>query len=105
KKAKSILGKIAHENVEHLSRGASEQVRQAADRYMIYYRTYTPIVYTSVKESGVCLTMRYLVNPRQRRTSEEKIWETVLDEFSKEDRIELAYPTTRFYEYDKSPEH
>ena len=43
------------------------------------------------------LTVRYLVNPRQRRTTEQQIWEATLDAFARADDIELAYPTTRFY--------
>ncbi len=37
------------------------------------------------------------LHPRQRRTTEQQIWEATLDTFAKVDDIELAYPTTRFY--------
>jgi len=97
KKAKKFLEKIAVDNVEHLSEGAKEQIRRAAEKYFIFYGALTPIVYTTVKDSGVLLTMRYLVNPRQRRSTEQQIWEAALDAFGKETDIELAYPTTRFY--------
>ena len=97
KKAKRLLQKIANDNVENLLKGAQEQIRRAAEKYFIFYGTLTPIVYTAVKDSGVLLTMRYLVNPRQRRSSEQQIWESTLDAFDEEDDIELAYPTTRFY--------
>jgi len=96
-KAKKLLEKIASENAEHLSAGAQEQIRRAAKRYLIFYGALTPIVYTTVKDSGVLLTVRYLVNPRQRRTTQQQIWEAILNAFEKEDNIELAYPTTRFY--------
>ena len=43
------------------------------------------------------LTIRYLVDPRQRRGTEQKMWEDVLEAFAKEPDIALAYPTTRFY--------
>ena len=97
KKAKEILNKIASEDIEHLSDGAQEQIRSAANKYMIFYGALTPIVYTTVKDSGVMLTIRYLVNPRQRRSSEQKIWESILDAFDRDENIDLAYPTTRFY--------
>ena len=92
-----LLQKIANDNVENLLDGAQEQIRRAAQKYFIFYGALTPIVYTTVKDSGVLLTMRYLVNPRQRRSSEQQIWESTLDAFDEEDDIELAYPTTRFY--------
>lgn len=96
--AKKILEKVAADNVLHLSEGAQQQIKKAAKRYMIFYDKLTPIVYTSVKESGVLLTLRYLVSPRKRRPSEHQIWETILEEFYNEKNIELAYPTRRIYD-------
>lgn len=97
KRAKQVLLKIGTDNAEYLSHGAQEQVRRAARKYLIVAGRLTPTVYTSVKESGVQLTIRYLVDPRQRRSTEEKMWEDILDAFAREPDIELAYPTTRFY--------
>jgi small-conductance mechanosensitive channel len=97
KKAKKLLEDIALTNVEHLSKGAQEQIHRAAEKYFIFYGKLTPIVYTTVKDSGVLLTIRYLVNPRQRRSTEQQIWEATLDAFNREADIDLAYPTTRFY--------
>jgi small-conductance mechanosensitive channel len=100
KRAKEILARIADDNALHLSEGAQQQIRRAAKKYLIIYDKLTPIVYTSVKASGVMLTIRYLVNPRKRRTSEHQIWEAILEEFHKEETINLAYPTQRFYTED-----
>ena len=80
-----------------LSNEAEKQIKEAAKRFLIFYSILTPIVYTSVKDSGVMLTMRYMCNPRERRLIEEKIWEDVLTRFSKYDDIDFAYPTQRFY--------
>ncbi len=98
RKAKALLGSIAVEHAEHLSEGAEAQIRRAAMRYLIFFKKLTPIVYTTVKESGVLLTLRYIVKPRERRKSEEAIWEAILDAFGEHDNIALAYPTTRFYQ-------
>jgi small-conductance mechanosensitive channel len=100
KKAKELLVKITREDIESLSGGAQEQIRLAAKKYLIFYGALTPIVYTTVKDSGVLLTIRYMVNPRQRRSSEQNIWEAILDAFAKEENIELAYPTTRLYRWE-----
>ena len=97
KKAKGILQKIANDHAESFSAGAQQQIRQAARKYLIVAGTLTPIVYTTVKESGVMLTIRYIVNPRKRRGTEQEIWEDILDEFGPAADIDLAYPTTRFY--------
>ena len=95
KKAKALLEEIVQHDIKSLSEGAQEQIRKAAGKYMISYGALTPIVYTNVKDSGVLLTIRYLVNPRQRRTTTQQIWEAILDAFSREDDIDLAYPTYR----------
>ena len=93
--AKGLLQDIGERHAAHLSEAAAEQVRQAARRYMIRYDKLTPIVYTKVVDSGVRLTVRYLTNPRQRRSSEQAIWEDILDAFAAEPTIDLAYPTQR----------
>ena len=97
-KAKGILTEIAEKFGTRLTSDAEKRVKEASKRYMIFYTKLTPIVYTAVKDSGVMLTLRYLVEPRQRRGNEQAIWEHILREFSKCDDIDFAYPTQRFYQ-------
>lgn len=97
-KAKHILTDIAEKHGAHLSESAAEQIRQVARQFMIFYSTLTPIVYTSVADRGVTLTLRYMVDPRQRRGSTQSIWEDILREFAQHDDIDFAYPTQRFYD-------
>ena len=97
KKAKKILTGIVSKHAIHFSDEAAKQIKSAAKKYLIFYTKLTPIVYTTVKDSGVLLTMRFLCEPRKRRSTEELILEDVLVEFSKCDDIDFAYPTTRFY--------
>lgn len=95
--AKEILLQIAHDRAEELSPDAERKVRQAAQEFMIFYSKLTPTVYTTVRDSGVELTIRYLVEPRRQRGSEEVLWEAILDAFSERDDIDFAYPTRRTY--------
>ncbi len=97
KLAKQIATEVVNEKSKRNEDVAKEKIRESAKKYMIIYKNLTPIVYTSVKECGVMLSMRYLVSPRQRRGSEEEIWEAILDEFAKTAKIDFAYPTQRFY--------
>lgn len=97
KKAKEILQRIATKHSESLSEAAAEKVMTAAQKFMIFYSVLTPTVYTSVKESGILLTIRHLCEPRRRRTRSEAIWEDVLEQFGGEDDIDFAYPTRRFF--------
>jgi small-conductance mechanosensitive channel len=97
KKAKQILTDIVNHHGVMLSNEAENQIKEAAKRFLIFYSKLTPIVYTTVKDSGVMLTLRYMCNPRERRLTSEKIWEDILDRFSKCNDIDFAYPTQRFY--------
>lgn len=97
KKAKSILVKIAGKQGTELSTAAEKRIKEASKKYMIFYKKLTPIVYTTVKDSGILLTIRYFVDPRSRRGSEQAIWEEILKEFAKRKDIDFAYPTTRVY--------
>ena len=97
KTAKKILTDIVQKRAENLTSDVQKKIKETSRKFMIYYNVLTPIVYTNVKNSGIMLTMRYLCDVRKRRSTQEAIWEDVLDEFAKYDNIDFAYPTTRFY--------
>lgn len=96
-KAKKLLQEIADKHLEEFVNNAGQQVRRAQKAYLIYYRHLTPIVYTDVRDSGICLTIRHLSNPRKRRSISEAIWEDILRSFADHEDLELAYPTMRIY--------
>jgi len=97
KKAKQLLTDIVNHHGVLLGKEAENQIKEAARTFLIFYNKLTPIVYTTVRDSGVLLTLRYMCNPRERRSIEEKIWEDILNKFSEFDDIDFAYPTQRFY--------
>lgn len=76
---------------------AGRQIRETARRYSIKIGTLTPTVYVSVRDSGVLLTARFLVEARNRRGSQDRIWQSILDAFAEVESIHLAYPTIRTY--------
>ncbi len=95
-KAKTLLTQI----VTHYAPDVSEGIRRykrSTDRFVISYKNVSPTVYTSVVDSGVMLTLRYLVDPRHRRASEQQIWESILRAFKPHWDIDFAYPTQREY--------
>lgn len=98
KKAKQILTEVLEKHAGKLSKETQRQIREASKKFMIIYKTLTPIVYTSVRDSGVLLTMRFLCHVKQRRGTEQTIWEEVLDRFAEHKDIDFAYPTARFYD-------
>ncbi|MBN2317632.1 MAG: mechanosensitive ion channel [Acidobacteria bacterium] len=98
RKAKKLLMDIANKHGEEMSQAAADRLLKAARRFMIFYTTLTPTVYTSVQDCGVLLTIRHLCDPRKRRGTTQNIWEDILQAFSTEDDIDFAYPTQRFYD-------
>ncbi len=97
KKAKKILFDMIIKEEGEKSKLAKEKLKKVSEKYLIHYNILTPTVYTTVKDSGILLTIRYLCEPRKRRGSENRLWEKILKEFSLHDDIDLAYPTQRFY--------
>lgn len=101
-KAKSILQNIANTNSLSLTSQVESEIRRAAKQFLIFYQNLTPIVYTSVADSGIVLTIRYLTEIRERRGSSEAIWEAILSSFAAEKTISLAYPTYRITQVSSS---
>ncbi len=99
KKAKSILQDIVNENMQEFVEQARQEIKRAEKAYLIRYQYLTPIVYTSVKDRGINLTIRFLTNPRKRRGISQAIWEAVLERFAEHDDINFAYPTIRYYDH------
>ncbi len=97
RKAKEILQKVADTHAIRFSQAAEEQLKVSSRKFLIFYRKLTPIVYTSVSENGVLLTIRTLCRPRERRGLEQRIWESILEEFSRCDDIGFAYPSQRVF--------
>ncbi|MCP2042809.1 mechanosensitive ion channel family protein [Pontibacter sp. HSC-36F09] len=96
-KAKGILKEIALRHSERLNEEQEQRVRIEAQQHLIFYRSFDPKVFIKVRENGIQLTLRYLINLNGRRESENKIWEDTLTEFLATSDIRFAYPTTRFY--------
>lgn len=96
--AKEKLERILADHTERLTPDVSARIRLAAESMHIKFGKMTPVVWTSVVDSGVRLTMRYLCKPRERRSSASAIWETVLDEVAAMADVDFAYPTTRWFD-------
>jgi len=97
KKAKEMMLDIAKKHSEHLSKSAERKVKEASKKFMIFYKNLTPAIYTTVKDSGIQLAIRYLCEPKNRRGAQQASWEEILEEFDRSKDIDFAYPTTRFY--------
>jgi len=100
-KAKKLIIGLANDLTSSVIQDATSQIKNASQKYLIKYKNLNPIVYTSVKDSGVQLSLRYLCKVRERRSSENVLWESILQVFEKNEDLEFAYPTHRFYDRTK----
>lgn len=105
RRAKSLLVDIAERLSPDVSKAAQQYMRRVEQRFVINYGNVKPIVYTAVSDSGVLLTIRYMVDPRRQRGSEQTFWEAILAAFEKYDSIDFAYPTQREYIHHKEAKH
>ena len=96
--AKKMLEKILEEQKDEIDAHVKKRIDDAAHVLHIKFPKLTPVVWTTVVESGVRLTMRYLCKPRARRSSETHIWEQVLDAMAANPKVDFAYPTTRRFD-------
>ncbi len=76
---------------------AQKQVEEASTHFTIQYQKLTPVVWLSVADSGVTLTLRYLCEPKRRRSTADLIWKEILIAFAARGDIDFAYPTRRAY--------
>ncbi len=96
-KAKRILADIVNKHAPDLRAGVEAYNKTVNNRFIISYKNVAPAIYTEVADSGVLFTLRYLVEPRQRRGNEQAIWEDILRAFHGHWDIDFAYPTQREY--------
>jgi small-conductance mechanosensitive channel len=98
RKAKEVLQRTVTEHAEHLTSDAMREIDEAADRYHIKFSKLTPVVWTSVVDDGIRLTLRYLCKPRERRASTHEMWESILEALEELPDVDLAYKTVRYFD-------
>jgi small-conductance mechanosensitive channel len=96
-KAKAILTEVINTYAPQVDRNQLKQRQVKGMRFVISYSNITPTVYTQIASSGVLITLRYLVKPRQKRDSEQIIHEAILRAFKPHDDLDFAYETQREY--------
>jgi small-conductance mechanosensitive channel len=93
--AKCLIEELAADLTVDITREANKPAKRGEQRFLIRYRKLTPVVYVSVEDSGVMLTLRYLCRPRERRGTASEMWEQLLDAIAARPDVTLAYPTQR----------
>lgn len=89
-KTKNTLYEIVRNNevIKRIPRKMKNELNNAIGEYRIYYNKLDPIIYTSIEEDHITLTIRYLAHPKKVRNIRSDIYSKILDSF-KENQIEL----------------
>jgi len=104
KRAREIMREVAMELYEEIVPDLRAGFKKLEKEYAFRLGSTAPIVYTEIADSGVLLTIRSLTSVRRRRSTTDRISESILDRFEKEDAIDFAYPTYRIYRLGEAPD-
>lgn len=96
-KAEEILTDIAEIDFIQKKEELKNGLKNVKKQFMLQYNYISPKVYVDIKDSGIELTLRYMVRARRRRTLEDMISREILLRFDQENSIDFAYPTMRLY--------
>ena len=89
-KAQKILLKILNDGKIKISDSGIRKIRKNYRDYTGKYPDLEPKVYVRAVDLGVLLTLRYVCDTKNRRTTSQIVWDAILKEFSKHRDINLA---------------
>ncbi len=96
KRAEEIVAAaIAPEAADARAMGAPEELQHAARDYFLANVSPEPETHVSVRDSGVLVTGRALIEARRRRHADSAVWRRILDAVEAEPSVDFAYPTVR----------
>ena len=88
-KASTILLKIAESTLEKI-REDDMRIRRSLIEHSIRYKILQPSVSMEFKKGTILLFLRYLVEPRNMRQTQDALWRAILSEFKKHRNITLS---------------
>ncbi|MEX0826809.1 MAG: mechanosensitive ion channel domain-containing protein [Acidimicrobiia bacterium] len=94
--AEQILSRVIEEVAPDRSEvAAGLELRKSADHYRIGITMLDPVVFVTVRDSGILLTARVVAAVGRTRQMEQEIWKGFLRAIADRPDIELAYHTIR----------
>lgn len=91
---RQIIQKAADEIVGEYARKAKQAWKPMTRKYLIEPANVMPMVTLTANENWLVFTLRYVVDYRQRRSTKDKLFMRLLDEFEQHgDRVEIASTT------------
>ena len=100
-KAKVIMQEILNQYAPKLSDDVYKELEELSSKYMITTSKLSPIVFISLEDNGIILTMRYMCPIRQRRASANILFEQILLQLGPDKDIRFSYNTLRILNEDR----
>lgn len=97
KKARSLFLDLLERKSANLMAAAAQSLQEASKQFYIDQKNYRPDVFIRFREYGIVITLRYLCDPRQRRSTENELDQEILNILAQEDDINIAYPSQTIY--------
>ena len=85
KKTKNILYKIVNENeiIKNIPKKMENELDTVSLDHRIYFNKLKPIIYTSIVNTHIELSIRYSMHPKKIRIVENEIWLQIIDNYQK----------------------
>lgn len=96
-KARDLIRDIAQEYSRDTVELARKELVGVQHEYLVSYSVLTPYVYTTIADSGVLLTLRYLCDYKARRGSAHALSQKILRAFHEDPTLDFAYPSQTIY--------
>lgn len=93
KKARDIALQTAHEITGQFEMTAKNELVNLGQKYLITPSDVEEKIFTQITDNWIDMRLRYVVDPRKRRTIKHAISERLLDAFNQEKDIEIASAT------------
>jgi small-conductance mechanosensitive channel len=93
RRVQEIMLDHAEDYTTHLQEPAQTELRKLAGRYPIYKETVAPQLYVVMTDNWIEMTLRYVVDPRERRKVTGELHRELLQHFEREPDITVASAT------------
>ncbi|MBN1810975.1 MAG: mechanosensitive ion channel [Anaerolineae bacterium] len=93
RQAGEIMLKHGQSYTSHLQEQAQEQIKSLAEQYPLYDTTVEPTLYVVMTDNWVEITLRYVVEARERREVKARLHHELLQQFEAEPNITVASAT------------
>ncbi|MEN6609455.1 MAG: mechanosensitive ion channel domain-containing protein [Methanoregulaceae archaeon] len=103
RRAREIILSIVKPLVTDVTRLAETEIEKLGEKYYLPRRDIEPAVYIGLTDNWVSLSVRYVVNVRDRRILRARISQAILEEFEKDEQITIASQTETITVVPKKP--